>query len=361
MTTETFQIGNVSLKQLRAFVVVAQEKSFTNAAALLHVTQAAVSLLLHELEKELGVRLLDRTSRAAQLTDAGAEFLPTALRLLHELSSAIADTKELSKKRRGRVSIAASPLLCSLMLPSVIAAYKRDYPEISVVLRDVASGDVRRLVEDGAVELGLSSPGNAGDLVTGDTVLLDEVLLIVPADHPLAQYAQVSWRDVARYPLIALTARNATRQLIDRSALEAGVRLMPQYEVSQVWTVVGMVAAGLGIAFIPGYASVVLDSRQVVTRRLSSQPITRPIALLHRRGRSLSPAAQTFRDFLFQQVCNKGDSGLGTLPWRFQSAQNVLTPDATMLPSEQGYQRDPAMTKSMPATSIEQTRDSGRQ
>ncbi|MFM0201487.1 LysR family transcriptional regulator [Paraburkholderia fungorum] len=315
MATETFQIGNVSLKQLRAFVVVAQEKSFTNAAALLHVTQAAVSLLLHELEKELGVRLLDRTSRAAQLTDAGAEFLPTALRLLHELSSAIADTKELSNKRRGRVSIAASPLLCSLMLPSIIAGYKRDYAEIAVVLRDVPSGDVRRLVEDGAVELGLSNPGGAGDLVTGETILLDEVLLIVPTDHPLAQYAEVSWKDIARYPLIALTARNVTRQLIDRSALEAGVRLVPQYEVSQVWTVIGMVTAGLGIAFVPGYASVVLDARHVVTRRLSCPPITRPIALLHRRGRSLSPAAQTFRDFMFAQVGNKDDSGSPCPVW----------------------------------------------
>jgi LysR family carnitine catabolism transcriptional activator len=315
MATETFQIGNVSLKQLRAFVVVAQEKSFTNAAALLHVTQAAVSLMLHELEKELGVRLLDRTSRAAQLTDAGAEFLPTALRLLHELSSAIADTKELSNKRRGRVSIAASPLLCSLMLPSIIAAYKRDYPEIAVVLRDVPSGDVRHLVEDGAVELGLSNPGGAGDLVTGETILLDEVLLILPTDHPLAQHAQVSWKDIARYPLIALTARNVTRQLIDRSALEAGVRLMPQYEVSQVWTVIGMVTAGLGVAFVPGYASAVLDSRHVVTRRLSCPPITRPIALLHRRGRSLSPAAQTFRDFLFHQVCNDDGSGSPCSVW----------------------------------------------
>ncbi|MFL9915494.1 LysR family transcriptional regulator [Paraburkholderia fungorum] len=315
MATETFQIGNVSLKQLRAFVVVAQEKSFTNAAALLHVTQAAVSLLLHELEKELGVRLLDRTSRAAQLTEAGAEFLPTALRLLHELSSAIADTKELSNKRRGRVSIAASPLLCSLMLPSIIAGYKRDYPEISVVLRDVPSGDVRRLVEDGAVELGLSNPGGAGDLVTGETILLDEVLLIVPTDHPLAQHAQVSWKDLARYPLIALTARNVTRQLIDRSALEAGVRLMPQYEVSQVCTVIGMVSAGLGIAFVPGYASVVLDSHHVVTRRLSCPPITRPIALLHRRGRSLSPAAQTFRDFMFTQVGSNDDSGSPCSIW----------------------------------------------
>jgi LysR family carnitine catabolism transcriptional activator len=320
MATETFQIGNVSLRQLRAFVVVAQEKSFTNAAALLHVTQAAVSLLLHELEKELGVRLLDRTSRAAQLTDAGAEFLPTALRLLHELSSAIADTKDLSNKRRGRVSLAASPLLCSLMLPSIIAAYKGDYPEISVVLRDVPSGDVRRLVEEGAVELGLSNPGGTNDLVTGETVLTDEVLLVVPTGHPLAQHAQVSWRDIARYPLIALTARNVTRQLIERNALEAGVRLLPEYEVSQVWTVIGMVAAGLGIAFVPGYASVVLDPRHVVTRPLAGPAITRPIALLHRRGRSLSPAAQTFRDFLFDRVRNMNGTGSNTLLWKFETS-----------------------------------------
>lgn len=106
----------------------------------------------------------------------------------------------------------------------------------------------------------------------------------MPADHPLAQYAQVSWKEFARYPLIALAARNCDAA-IDRPERRrgAGARLMPQYEVSQVWTVIGMVAAGLGIAFVPGYASVALDARHVVTHRLSCPPITRPIALLHRR------------------------------------------------------------------------------
>src|SRR6202012_417208 len=126
-------------------------------------------------------------------------------------------------------SIAASPLLCSAMLPSIIAAYKRDYPEISVVLRDVASGDVRHLVEDGAVELGLGNPGGAGDLLAGETILLDEVVLIMPEHHPLSQQTEIAWHDVARFPLIALTARNVTRQLVDVNASEAGVRLLPHY------------------------------------------------------------------------------------------------------------------------------------
>lgn len=308
MATEVFQIGNVSLKQLRAFVVVAQEKNFTNAAVLLHVTQAAVSLLLHELEKELGVRLLDRTSRQAELTDAGAEFLPTAYQLLQDLSTAIADAKDLSSRRRGRVGIAASPLLCALLLPPIIAAYKRSFPQIAVVLRDSPSGQVRRLVEEDAVEFGLSTPVGSGDIVAGETVMLDEVLLIAPAGHPLACAESVSWSDIARHPLVALTQMNGTRQLADRSALEAGVRLTPQYEVAQVWTAIGMVAAGLGVAFVPGYSARVLDSHHVVTCRLQGRPITRPIALLHRRARSLSPAAETFRDFLFEYVRNSEGS-----------------------------------------------------
>lgn len=320
MASEVFQIGNVSLKQLRAFVVVAQEKNFTNAANLLHVTQAAVSLLVHELEKELGVRLLDRTSRQAQLTDAGAEFLPVAFQLLRDLGTAIADAKDLSIRRRGRVSIAASPLLCSLVLPPIIAAYKRSFPQIAVVLRDSLSGHVRRLVEEQAVELGLSSPGGSSDIVVGETVMLDEVLLIVPTTHPLAKHELISWSEIALYPLVALSQKNGTRQLADQCALESGVRLVPEYEVAQVWTAVGMVAAGLGIAFVPGYAASVLDPRHVVTRRLRARPITRPIALLHRRERSLSPAAQTFRDFLVEYVKNADGNGIGVPPWRFMPA-----------------------------------------
>src|ERR1700744_4660117 len=121
MASGLSDIGNVTIKHLRAIVVVVQEKTFTGAANVLHVTQGAVSLLVNELEKELGVRLLDRTPRAVELTEAGAEFHPTALRLLHELNAAIADTRGLSNLRRGRVSVAASPLLSALMLPSVVA------------------------------------------------------------------------------------------------------------------------------------------------------------------------------------------------------------------------------------------------
>ncbi|WP_233836645.1 LysR family transcriptional regulator [Paraburkholderia sp. ZP32-5] len=298
MASGLSDIGNVTIKQLRAFVVVVQEKTFTSAANVLHVTQGAVSLLVNELEKELGVRLLDRTPRVVELTEAGAEFHPTALRLLHELNAAIADTRGLSNLRRGRVSVAASPLLSALMLPSIVAAYQRNYPDISIVLRDVASGEVRKMVEDAGAELGVGSPEGPGDLLTAEVIQQDDVLLIVPRDHVLCHYPRLSWSDIAGFPLIALTMKNATRLLVDECADKEGVRLNPQYEVSHVGTAVGMVAAGSGIAFVPGYASKIVDTSLVAIRKLDNLVTARPIALLYRRNRSLGPAAQTFRDFL---------------------------------------------------------------
>ncbi len=146
-------LGNLSLKQLRAFVCVAESSSFTAAAALLNLSQSAVSLLVRELEAELGLKLLDRTTRSVRMTEAGAELHPVASRVLQDLGAAIAGSRELADRRRGRVRIACSPLQSSLLLPRLIAAFKASHPHITIVLRDTPGGEIVDLVASGEVDL----------------------------------------------------------------------------------------------------------------------------------------------------------------------------------------------------------------
>lgn len=303
MNSSHASLGNLSLKQLRAFVCVAESRSFTAAAAVLNLSQSAVSLLLRELESQLGLKLLDRTTRSVRTTDAGAELFPVAARVLQDLGAAVAGSRELTARRRGRVSFACSPLQSSLLLPRVISAFSARYPDITVVLRDTPGGEIVDLVASGAVDLALGVRPNDTTFVTGEPILSDDLLLIHPSSYGWSQRRRVSWKDLTQHPFIALAKNNSTRTLVEQHAAQAGIRLDPSYEVAFVWTAIGMVEAGLGLSLIPGLARPVIRNYPEVTMRpFQQKSIKRPISLLQRRQRTLSPAAQTFADFLRDHI-----------------------------------------------------------
>jgi DNA-binding transcriptional LysR family regulator len=156
--SDIFRLGNVSLRQLRAFVSVAEAGSFTAAAVGLRITQSAISALIRDLEIELGLQVFDRTTRAVRLTEPGQELLPTARRLLIDLQAAITSSRELATKKRGRVRIAATPLFCSLFLPEIILDYRMHFPGVEIIVRDRAAGSIATLVDDGEVDLGIGTP-----------------------------------------------------------------------------------------------------------------------------------------------------------------------------------------------------------
>src|SRR5690606_22214440 len=115
---------NITLRQLQAFVLVAETGSFTQAAQRLYVTQSALSLMVRELEKALNARLVNRTTRQTSLTDVGAEFLPSAQRVLADLEHAVGNVDKLLAKARGRVVIAAPLVLAGTFLADVIAGFR---------------------------------------------------------------------------------------------------------------------------------------------------------------------------------------------------------------------------------------------
>src|SRR3954465_13111380 len=125
---------DLSLRQIRAFVSVAHLKSFTRAAALLHLSQPALTVQIRRLEEALGVKLLDRNSRTVELTRVGRELAPVLQRLLRELDSVVIDTRDLAAKRHGVVRIAALPSVAAGLLPDVIAAFREGNPRVTFVL-----------------------------------------------------------------------------------------------------------------------------------------------------------------------------------------------------------------------------------
>lgn len=140
---------NVTLRQLRAYVEVVRSGGFTAAARKLHLTQSATSLLVQELEAQLGIQLVDRTTRRVAPTDAGSEFLFNAERILADVEHTLADTQDLVLKRRGRITIATTPLLASTFLPEAIAQFQESHPGITVRLADLPTENIMRMVQGG--------------------------------------------------------------------------------------------------------------------------------------------------------------------------------------------------------------------
>ena len=293
---------SVTLKQIRAFVAVAQAGSFTTAASQLHLTQSAVSVLISELEAEFGLRLFDRTTRLVQLADAGRDFYPVAEKILADLHNALLSSKELVAKKRGRVSVAATPLMASILLPKVIGEYTALYPDIHVTLQDSLAGLIQQKVRDGTADFGIGTFERAGRELIAEPFMADTLVLACPAGHPLAGKASVTWRALAGHPFISLTRDNSVGQLIRKCLADAGVEVHSAYEVSYLSTVVGMVDAGLGVAVLPSYAGPITRLYDIQIRKLVKPAIQREMSFITRQGKALSPAAESLKSFLKSYV-----------------------------------------------------------
>ncbi|VCU68701.1 HTH-type transcriptional regulator CynR [Pigmentiphaga humi] len=292
-------LGNLSLKQLRAFACVAESRSFTTAAALLNLSQSAVSLLVRELESELGLKLLDRTTRSVRMTEAGAELHPVATRVLQDLGAAVAGSRELADRRRGRVRFACSPLQSALLVPRIIGAFKEHHPHITMVLRDTPGGEIVDLVAKGEVDLAVGVLPVDTAFIHAELLQNDDLLLIYPRSYGWSPRHRATWKDLTDHPFIALGEHNSTRYLVDYHAAQVGVRLTPACEVAFVWTAIGLVEAGQGVSVIPGHARTIVQKfPEVGMLPFESRKIRRPIALLRHRHRTLSPAAAAFAAFL---------------------------------------------------------------
>ena len=289
----------VTLRQMQAFAEVARLGSFTKAAAELHLTQSATSALVKELEAKLGLLLLDRTTRSVVLTRAGEEFRGRAERILTDVANAVADSRDLADKRRGQVTIAASPLASATFLPGAIAAFTSIHPYVSVELHDMLTDGIIEQVRNGIAELGIGTfqkSGTEGELVT---LFEDHLGVVMSVTHPLAGKRRLRWKDVADQPRIALSQSSAFRPLVDNAFASLGiVPARPRFEVGYMGTAVALVEAGLGISILPERAASLARSKTTCWRPLGHPAVTHPSTLITRAGRSLSPGARAFAEFL---------------------------------------------------------------
>lgn len=291
---------NVTLRQLRAFVLVGRLGSFTKAAQALHVTQSALSLLIRELESVIGTRLFDRTTRNVSLTSAGGEFFASTRRMLDDLEHAIGNVDKLIAKERGRVVIAAPLVLSSTLLPPIVAAFRTEFPGIELVLNDSLPGEVLPQVKTGTADLGIGTFSGSEEGLQRVFLFKEALVAVFPASHAFASAIRLTWRDLAKVPILALRRGSVFRDLAERGAAAAGAVLNPAFEADYVGSLMGLADAGLGVAIVPGYATALADPSRLRWRRLEKPVVEREVLMVHRVGPALSPAAEAFSAFVLR-------------------------------------------------------------
>lgn len=242
----------MELHQLEYFVAVAEEASFTRAAARVHVAQPGVSAQVRRLESELGQRLLDRSGRAVRLTDAGTAVLPFARAALSAVANARLAVDELAGLVRGQVTVGMVSGCSIPVMPELLAGFHERYPGVSIALSEDASDRLTGLLGDGRMDLALI--GSAGPVVAGlqTAVVADEALVAaVSTASPLTARTTLPVEALRDHPLICLPRGTGVRAALDAACGRAGFQPRIVLEATALPMVAQLAGRGLGVAILP--------------------------------------------------------------------------------------------------------------
>lgn len=285
---------NITLKQLRTFVAVAESGRFRLAAETVNLTQSAVSILIKELEGQLNVTLFDRHTRFVGLTEAGRRLLPLAMDILERVDGAVDSMVDISTLKSGRVTVASAIVLAATYLPSRIASFMRKHPDIRVDLRDVSEDEIRELLINGEADIGIGTSRFLEQEINEKELFVDHLALFCPANDPLAHKKFISWADFNNRPFIALTPENPLQRRIDELLEVNGVTTKRQFAVRFSTTLLALVNEGLGIGILPAGSRGLSPMANIVMRPITDQMVPRAVVALTLRERTLSPAARSF-------------------------------------------------------------------
>nr|WP_289056056.1 LysR family transcriptional regulator [uncultured Psychrobacter sp.] len=294
---------NISIRQLTAFITVADNGSFTRASDQMHLTQSAVSGLIKELESSLGIVLFDRTTRQLSLSAVGRHLLPQARRVLNEMHLFENEASSLTSLAQGQVRLAVSQFAASSM-PAVIAKFSQTYPDISVSLLDCSAENVLQHIQNIEVDLGVGT--ELGFMEMDDDISTDLLYelpfcVVMPAQHVLAQRSEIVWQDLLETPLITLQGPFIEQVTTELDEAVAAHIQQARYKVNFMSTALEMTRQGFGITLCLPYMPEVID--WVSANGLQMRPLAHPVKtrrffIYQRSSRALAPATVAFKQFL---------------------------------------------------------------
>jgi len=289
----------MELAQLRYFLAVARHLSFTRAAEALPLSQPSLTNQIRRLERELGVELFMRTTRRVRLTPAGEDFVQAAQQILNLVEAAALEMHEFSGLKRGRVLLGTIPTVGAFSLPPLLAEFRSLYPGVELALQEEGSDVLLQLLLDEAIDLAIVTAGEehpSGSLERR-CLVVDEMVALLPAEHPLAERAAVALSELAADEFVLFKPGYGLRRVVLDACAAAGFQPRIAFETSQRETIYSMVQAGLGITLLPRSGIHMLE---YTWRLVPLEPpaIEREVSLAWKARRRQSEAARAFREFL---------------------------------------------------------------
>src|SRR5918994_5726944 len=292
-------------RQLAAFCAVVEKRSFSQAAERLGVTQPAVSLQVRALEERLGQRLIDRSGRRVEPTEAGRRLYRNAQRLLELERQLVEDVRGDGGVLKGRLGIGASTGPGAHLVPLLLCEFQREHPDLRIALSIADTHAVIEQVAERELELGIVGALRRHRALEFEPLVVDQIVLAVPPDHQAAG-GEIGLDELRRETIIVMQEGAGVRQVVDDELRRAGLRLRgheTRLELGLQESVKSAVAAGYGVAFISRSAiEGELAAGTLAAARVSGIEPTRQIYVVRAKGRKPSRAAAAFLDFAEEQA-----------------------------------------------------------
>jgi LysR family carnitine catabolism transcriptional activator len=291
-------IVDFTSRQLRAFLLVAEHRSFTRAAEALFITPSALSIAIRELETQLGFRLFDRTTRHVVPTSYGSELLAVTRRNLKELDAAMSRLGKSATKAGLVLSIGATPLFAADVLPEAIKEFRGHRPELRIRLFDGDRATLVPMVLSGKLDIGLGAFFGPALGIRRTPLFRFYLMVIRPDNNPAFRRATTTWAALKGETSITLTPTSPLQQLIDKHLAQAGVVSYPSASLNFLNTQIALVEAGEGFAVIPSFGLPACRNRRVSVSRLVNPVVNLDFYQISNRAKRLPPGAEEFMSFL---------------------------------------------------------------
>jgi LysR family transcriptional regulator, low CO2-responsive transcriptional regulator len=293
---------HVTLHQLKVFQTVAENKSFTRAAEVLHLTQPAVSIQVKQLEDNVGLALLEVVGKKIYLTQAGEELLRYSRAINRSLSEAAQVLDELKGMQCGRLLVAVAST-ANYFAPRLLATFNRRFEQVKVSL-DVTNreGLLRHLDANDVDIVIMGRPPDNLDLAA-EAFMDNPLVVIAPPSHPLTQCGRIHVQDLQSQTFLIREQGSGTRIAMERCFREKNMTLSTGMEMNSNEAIKQAVQAGLGLGIVSRHTiELELETQRLAVLEVESFPIVRHWYIVHRRGKRLSKVASAFRDFVLHEA-----------------------------------------------------------